>query len=135
MKSCLGYAGQESEKMARGFYSLVQYCPDRFRAEVVNVGLVLLCIDPHAIHIRMAESHHRVRNLFEMSKSDMNNLEISMKGLQNRIVESVNEIQTFEDLATFVASRANSLRLTEPRLTKVEKIEDDFERLFSQLVD
>ena len=34
--------------MARGFYSVVQYCPDPFRAEAVNVGLVLLCAEPHA---------------------------------------------------------------------------------------
>ncbi|MGH7140686.1 MAG: DUF3037 domain-containing protein [Pirellulales bacterium] len=42
--------------MARGFYSVVQYCPDRFRAETVNVGLVLLCVDPHALRVKMTSS-------------------------------------------------------------------------------
>ena len=47
--------------MAKGFYSVVQYCPDRFRAEAVNVGLVLLCLDPHAVRVRMTGNHERVR--------------------------------------------------------------------------
>ena len=34
--------------MARAFYSVVQYVPDRFRAEAVNIGLVLLRLEPHA---------------------------------------------------------------------------------------
>ena len=43
--------------MARAFYSVVQYCPDRFRAETVNVGLVLLRPEPHALRVRMTANH------------------------------------------------------------------------------
>ena len=54
--------------MARGFYSVVQYCPDRFCAQAVNVGLVLLCVDPHAVRVKMTGNHDRVRKLFAISK-------------------------------------------------------------------
>ncbi len=54
--------------MASGFCSVVQYCPDRFRAQAVNVGLVLLCVDPHAVRVKMTGNHDRVRKLFAISK-------------------------------------------------------------------
>ena len=121
--------------MARGFYSVVQYCPDRFRAEAVNVGLVLLCVDPHALRVRMTSNHERVRKLFAISKPDLKNLKFSTHGLTSRIEKSADELRTSGDLAAFAASRANDLLLTEPRLAKLTNFEDDFERLFAQLVE
>jgi hypothetical protein len=121
--------------MARGFYSVVQYCPDRFRAEAVNVGLVLLCADPHALRVKMSGNYDRVRKLFAISKQDLNNLKFSTRGLTNRIENSADELRTSEDLAAFAASRANDLLLTEPRLAKLVNFDEDFERLFAQLVE
>jgi hypothetical protein len=121
--------------MARGFYSVVQYCPDRFRAEAVNVGLVLLCLEPHAVRVRMTGNHERVRKLFSIARPDLKNLKLSTHGLTSRIEQSVEELRTPEDLAAFAASRANDLRLTEPRLTKLDDINTDFDRLFAQLVE
>ncbi len=121
--------------MARGFYSVVQYCPDRFRAEAVNVGLVLLCLDPHAVRVRMTANHERVRKLFLVARPELKNLKVSTHGLASRIEKSTDELRTAEDLAEFAASRANDLRLTEPRLAKLEDVDADFERLFAQLVE
>ncbi|NLE36475.1 MAG: DUF3037 domain-containing protein [Pirellulaceae bacterium] len=121
--------------MARGFYSVVQYCPDRFRAEAVNVGLVLLCVDPHAVRVKMARNHDRARRLFAIGKPDLKNLKVSTQGLTSRIENSTDELRTPEDLAAFAASRANDLRLTEPRLAKLDNVDVDFERLFAQLVE
>lgn len=121
--------------MARGFYSVVQYCPDRFRAEAINVGLVLLCLDPHAVRVRMTGNHDRVRRLFAVAKPDLKNLKLTTHGLTSRIEKSSDELRTAEDLAAFAASRANDLRLTEPRLAKLEEVDADFERLFAQLVE
>src|SRR5215472_9475333 len=104
--------------MARGFYSVVQYCPDRFRAEAVNVGLVLLCLDPHAVRVRMTGNHDRVRRLFSIARPELKNLKLSTQGLASRIELSAGELRTLEHLAAFAASRANDLRLTEPRLAK-----------------
>lgn len=120
--------------MARGFYSVVQYCPDRFRAEAVNVGLVLLRVDPHALRVRMTDNHERVRKLFAVARPELKNLKLSTHGLASRIEKSADEFRTSEDLAGFAASRANDLRLTEPRLAMIEDMDADFERLFGQLV-
>ena len=121
--------------MARGFYSVVQYCPDRFRAEAVNVGLVLLCVDPHALRVKMTGNHDRARKLFAISKQGLRDLKFSTDGLISRIENSADELRTSEALAAFAASRANDLRLTEPRLAKLVNFDEDFERLFAQLVE
>ena len=62
--------------MSRGFYSVVQYCPDPSRAEAVNVGLVLLCVDPHALRVKMTGNHERVRKLFAISKTGFKGFEV-----------------------------------------------------------
>src|SRR6185437_3577888 len=121
--------------MARGFYSVVQYCPDRSRAEAVNVGLVLLCIEPHALRVRMTGNHDRVRRLFAMTRHELKNLQFSTSGLRTRIEHDPQDLRTSEDLSAFAASRANDLRLTEPRLAKLDNFDNDFDRLFSELVE
>lgn len=121
--------------MARGFYSVVQYCPDRFRAETVNVGLVLLRPEPHAIRVRMTGNHDRARKLFGVSAAGLKNLKLATFGLKSRIDGGAADLRTADDLTALAASRANDLRLTEPRLAKLEEFDEDFERLFSELVD
>ncbi len=121
--------------MAKGYYSVIQYCPDRFRAEGVNVGLVLLCLEPHALRVQMTQKFDRVRKLFAISKQDLNSLKIATEAMKSRIASATVDWRTAEELAAFAGSRANDLRLTEPRLAKIADIDTDFERLFSELVD
>lgn len=120
---------------SRAFYSVIQYCPDRFRAEAVNVGLVLLCVEPHVLRVRMTSSYERVKRLFGVTRGDLANIKLSTHGMESRIEKSADEFRTPEDLAAFAASRANDLHLTEPRLAIVENFDADFERLFAQLVE
>lgn len=121
--------------MARAFYSVVQYCPDRFRAEAVNIGLVLLRLEPHALRARVTSNYSRVRKLFSASTPELKNLKLSAQWFADRIEQSAEEFLTDKDLAAFMASRANDFHLTEPRLAKIENFDDDFERLFSELVE
>lgn len=121
--------------MSRGYYSVVQYCPDRFRAEAVNVGLVLLCLEPHAVRVKMIARYDRARKLFGIGGAELKDLQLAVSRLKSRLESANGEIRTDEDLAAFAGSRANDLRLTEPRLAKIERFEEDFERLFFQLVE
>lgn len=121
--------------MARGLYSVVQYCPDVFRAEAVNVGLVLLRPEPFELRVRMIRQYDRVRKWFGVDKGDLKNLKVSVHGMQTRIEKSADELRTEEELAAFAASRANDLRLTEPRLAVLEDFDADFERLYAKLVE
>ncbi len=119
----------------RAFYSIVQYCPDRFRAEAVNIGLVLLCLEPHGVRAKTTSNYSRVRKLFAASGADLKDIKLSVQWFTERIEQSAEEFLTEKDLANFAASRANDLRLTEPRLAKIENIDVDFDRLFTKLVE
>ena len=121
--------------MAKGFYSLVQYCPDRFRAEAVNVGLVLMSLEPHELRVQITERYNRASKLFSIPKVKLKNMKLAASGLKCRIESAAEELQTVEAFAAFAASRANDLQLTKPRLAKIGQIDDDFVRLFSQLVE
>ena len=121
--------------MARGFYSVVQYVPDAFRAEAVNIGLVLLRLEPHALRVRMTGNFDRARRLFGIGVPELTNLVFSASGFKSRVENSVEDFRTADDLAAFAASRANDVQMTSPRLAVLENFEADFERLFSKLVD
>jgi hypothetical protein len=117
----------------RAFYSVVQYCPDRFRAETVNVGLVLYRESPRFLRARIIDNHRRAKRLFGISGQALATLRLSEQNLLYRLNEGGEDISTLDDLKAFVATRANDLRLTEPRLSIVTDIESDFARLFTQL--
>ncbi len=121
--------------MRRSFYSVIQYCPDRFRAEAVNVGLAMLCPDPHEVRVAVISRYNRVQKLFGVRGEELKNLKLATLRLKNRIESANGELRTDEDLACFAATRANDLRLPEPRLAKVADLDDDFERLYSKLVE
>jgi len=117
--------------MAKGFYSLIQFCPNSFRAEAVNVGLAVVYSDSHPVRVRLTSTYDGARKLFGITEPERENLKIAAEAIQHRI----EELQTPEDLSAFASSRANDLRLTEPRFAKIQDVDSDFERLFSQLVD
>lgn len=121
--------------MHKAFYSVIQYCPNRFRAEAVNVGLVLLCPDPLDVRVQMTRKFDRVRKLFAIKGLDLDSLKLTTEGMRCRIECAAVDWLTADDMASFAASRANDLRLSEPRLAKIEEIDVDFKRLFSELVD
>ena len=120
--------------MTRGFYSVIQYVPDRFRAEAVNLGLVLLCPDPHSLRFRLSTTFDRVERLFRTNDSELANLKLSVQSMHARLASLTTTLRTVDELTVFAASRGNDIRLTEPRLAKLESIDADFERLFASLV-
>jgi hypothetical protein len=121
--------------MAKSFYSVIQYCPDRFRAEAVNVGLVVLRLEPHAFRVQITRKLDRVRKFFAATTAELENIRLSTEALRSRIEGVGADLRTAEDLIAFAGSRANDIRMTEPRLARIEDIDQDFGRLFSELVD
>jgi len=117
----------------RAFYSVVQYCPDRFRSETVNVGLVLYREEPRFLRARIIDNHRRAKRAFGVSGKTLATLRLSEQNLLYRLNERGEDIATLDDLKAFIATRANDLRLTEPRLSVVSDIDADFARLFRQL--
>jgi len=118
-----------------GLYSIIQYCPDATRGELVNVGLVLALGDLQRIEARTALNHDRVRRLFEVRGQELKNLQETESSLVARIQRAGPELSKFEALAQFARLRVNDLRMTAPRSIDLSDFDVDFERLFSELVN
>lgn len=119
---------------ARGYYSIVQYCPDPARFEAANVGVVLLCPDRGFVDMRYAKDNARVTRFFERGVYDISRLNLYKKGLAERIREG-GEIESRESFATFASLQVNLLRLTPPAFCRVEEpCKAVLERLFQDLV-
>ena len=120
--------------MLRAFYSVIQYVPDPFRAEAVNLGLVLFCPELPEMRFRVSTNYDRAKRLFDASDYELICLKLSMQSMCARLELLAKTLKTVGELATFAASRGNDIRLTEPRFTKLKSIDTDFEELFTQLV-
>ena len=120
--------------MSKGYFSLVQYCPDFARQEAVNVGVVLLCPEQDFIQVRMATANHRVRDLFGDEADDYRNLNSMKRSLEERIRVEAENLKTLDALQTFVQTRANRIILTNPKPVRVGNPSDDLTALFDELV-
>jgi len=50
-------------KPTRGYYWIIQYCPDLGRLEAANIGVLLFCPD-REIKARMASDNGRIRHFW-----------------------------------------------------------------------
>ena len=119
----------------KGYFSLVQFCPDLSRLEAANVGIILQVPERGFIRAQMASGNDRVRRFF--SGQDLGGLEhinIMKQALANRLEVEQDQFKTPEDLRRFAEQQANKLVVTPPRFVKVFNPEQDLENLFNELV-
>ena len=121
-------------KPKRGYYSLIQFCPDASRLEAVNVGVVLLCPDAGFLAARTAAGNRRAEKLVERGEFDRAALNSAKRAIEHRLEVDRDSLLSLEDLQRFVATRGNSLKLTDPRPVKVFNPQRDLDSLFAQLV-
>ncbi|MBM4035695.1 MAG: DUF3037 domain-containing protein [Planctomycetes bacterium] len=119
---------------AKGYYSLVQYCPDLSRLESANVGVLLFCPELRIIRAKMDPSNARIRQFFGQEGYDRRQLSTIKDALERRLEVDQRAFRTLGDLEQFIASRANELQITAPRPMKVLNPEQDLQRLFDELV-
>jgi len=116
----------------RALYSVVQYCPDPARAEVANVGVVLFRATPAFFETRISTSLDRVQKFFRPGKAELRRIAREIEAVQYRLarVQPGSEAQ----FQQFVDSRADRVRLSQPRLVKLEDPRRELERLYTDLV-
>lgn len=120
--------------MSRGFYSLIQYCPDRARAEMVNVGLIILNEETQAIDVKLTKNYDRVCRLFNIDATDLEILKFEAISLVGQMIIRSNDLRTFDELTQFIRSRANDFHLTDLRSVRLSE-DVTFESMFARLVD
>lgn len=117
--------------MTRGYYSIIQYCPDPARLEAVNIGVALFCPDVPFLRARFGKRKTPVQQLF--GKQDWEFVEAQQAELEAHLGHH-EEFRNLEDFQGFVARRANAFRLTPPRWTKVADPEEELRALLDRMV-
>ncbi len=120
---------------SKGYYSLIQYCPDLSRLEAANVGVVLFCPERHFIRARIARSNQRIRKFFGSEDRDWDQLNALKTAVEERLEAEAKRFRTLEDLQNFIGTRGNEIQLTPPRPVKVFDPVQDLELLFERLVE
>jgi Protein of unknown function (DUF3037) len=118
----------------RGYYSLIQYCPDPTRAEAANVGVLLFRPEPHFLRAKVARGNDRIRRFFGSDGQDWERVNAYKAAIEQRLDVEGREITTLNALNHFVQTRANLVRITPPRPMKVLNPEADLDSLFKRLV-
>src|SRR3972149_649500 len=102
--------------MTKGFYCLIQYCPDFPRAEAANVGLVLFQPEPAATAVRIVEDVRFVAKRLGRRVPDAAVLE-DVQSISYRLKHE--QFRSVEDLEQFVRTRGNQIQLTLPRPMRI----------------
>lgn len=119
---------------ATGYFSLVQYCPDRSRLEAANIGVLLFVPSPAFLDVRLASSNDRIRRFFQDEAGDLTQLNVMKRMLEHRVMDEAASIRTFEELQYFQTRFANELVFTPPRPIRVENPNVELTQLFEELV-
>lgn len=117
---------------AKGYFSLIQYCPDLGRLEAANVGVLLFSPEKEFLKAVMSSNNRRIRQFFGAAGHDWVRINSFKKGLQERLETERASIRTLEDLRRFILLRANLLQITPPRPMKVVDPEADLQRLVQE---
>jgi hypothetical protein len=120
----------------KGYYSLIQYCPDESRAEAANIGVILLCPEYHFLDVRVSSTNERVRRFFGKDKDAYKEdfVQSVKKSIETRLILNPNNIKTVEELTHFAETYTNKIQVTLPRFVRVEDPKDEIENLLTELV-
>jgi len=120
---------------SKGYYSIIQYCPDRSRMEVANIGVLLACPDQAFMRARIARTDRRIRRFFGTTIAmDKEQLAVAKEMIAERVEVYGKQLKSLGDLEEFIQTRANEIVLTNPRPVKVVDPGQELDRLFDLLV-
>lgn len=117
-----------------GYYSVVQYCPDRSRQEGANVGVLLYAPAHGFLEMRLAQSNDRIRRFFQDEVGDLAQINLMKRMIQNRVTDEAARIQSVDELRFLLTRFANELIFTELRPARVENPQVDLAHLYEKLV-
>jgi hypothetical protein len=122
--------------MAKGYYSVIQYNPDRSRSEAANVGVVIFVPGTNEpLLVRNSDQLSRVRTFFKPDANRVWQIDDAIKANMNRLLRDQAEYRSLEDFEQYVNTLANDIRMTPPRVIAVNNPADEIERLFRELVE
>ena len=104
---------------AKGYYCLIQYCPDQTRLEAATIGVLLFCPERTFLKALTARDNRRIQRFFGREGHDWSRINSFKAAIEERLEVEQPEIQSVADLETFIALRANQFQITSPRPMRV----------------
>lgn len=117
----------------KGYYSVIQYCPDLGRFEAANIGVLLFCPETGYLKGITTRTNQRVARFFGHDH-DTKKLNSLKRGIVQRLSHEEGRVKTIEDLQRFIALRANQVQITDPLPTRVEDPDNDLRQLFEEII-
>jgi DUF3037 family protein len=117
--------------MYSGYYSLIQWCPNRARAEVVNVGVLVLCPHLGVLDVKLTTDYRRVEHIF--GPVDTTRLHVTLRGFEHKL--RTLSIQSVRELERFALCQGNDLQVTASRALSMLHPSSELELLFEELVN
>ena len=121
-------------KPNKGWFSIVQFCPDPNRLESANIGVLLFCPSLDFLDVQIATDNQRIIKFFGSKNYDLTLVNSFKKGLKERLRKEHDNIVDHEQLVDFVDRRANQIRISPPRSIRVAEPEKQLDELFAELV-
>ena len=90
---------------SKGYYSLIQYCPDLARLEAANIGVILFCPDLKFIRAKVAQGNDRIRRFFGSQDDDWAQINTVKNTIVNRLEVTGKDFKSLDDLTNFIATR------------------------------
>src|SRR5947209_9669263 len=101
-------------KATKGYYSLIQFCPDLGRLEAANIGVLLFSPERQFLKALTTRNNSRIIRFFGSEGHDWVRINAFKKRLEDRIALEGADIKSLEDLQRFIDQRANLLQITSP---------------------
>lgn len=121
-------------KPVKGYYSLIQYCPDLARLEAANIGVILFSPEHKFIRAKTAQGNDRIRRFFGSEDNDWTQINAIKNSIETRLEVVGKDFRNLHDLTNFISTRANEVQITSPRPMKVLDPKKDLDELFEELV-
>ena len=121
-------------KQHRGYYSLIQFCPDPRRLEAANVGVVLFSPELRFCELKINPDLSLVTKIFGAQTVDKPLVEMAQRTLRNRLMKASQDWRDAEDLLRFAKREGNDLLLTAPQTILASDFSKELDTLFAQLV-
>lgn len=105
---------------SRGYYCVIQYCPDLSRLEAANIGVLLFCPERDFLKARTSSDNARIRHFFGTRDHDWDRINAFKAGIEDRLEVERESIRSLDDLSGFIARRANLIQVSPPRPMKIQ---------------
>jgi len=114
----------------KGYYSLIQFCPDLSRLEGVNIGLALYSLSEKRVLVQITRDNHRIRRFF--GNQDWRLINRGKTSIRNQLASQ--QFPGIEEFEAYISKRANFIQLTAPRAMRITDPRTDINELYDRLV-